>query len=205
LEPEIIRLILIVGMFGITGISDIKSREFEDKLLIPFIIVGILTYVLELPSLLDMVLIGIGIGFSISIWYFKLVAVGDLFGLLITAAFIPELFFQFLAVSLSISVLYTVGKNYKINKSFGNAETVFAEYHESLLKKKLGYFLFHKNINEKFTFPAATVIEGKKKFLFTINAESDFVHNNELVAYTLPMMFFFFCGASVLLFTNMMI
>ena len=205
MELEIVRLVLLACMFGITGISDLKTRYFEDKILIPFVVLGLLTYLVDYPSMEEIVLMALGIIVSFVTWYLRMVPTGDLFGMVIFSILMPEFFFYFLGASFGAALVYAVTKNYLKNKSVGSAEQVFSEYDEPLYKKKFGYFLFHKNYDdEKFTFSAETTENGNKKFSFLINAESEFSTKKGLVAYTLPMMFFFFCGTVLLLISSLL-
>lgn len=182
-EFEIIRAIIAVGMMSVATYYDVKTRYVDDKVWVlglgafaavssVFIFVFGMS-VQELINPLNIIGMMSGMGIAFTGWSMKFrgmgYATGDLFGLLALFAILPSFYgivipILVIIISCLCSVIITLGTNLRINIKTKN---LFSEFDEPAYKKILAYFTIHKKTeNEKFTFPAEIMVDGKRKFQF---------------------------------------
>lgn len=168
---------------SVAAYHDVKTRCVDDRVWIfgigAFVaaslifICGFGASIQELISPLNIIGMMSGIGIAFTGWIMKFrgmgYATGDFFGLLALFAILPSFYgivipIPVIIISCLFSVIITLGTNLGINIKSKN---LFAEFDEPAYRKMLAYFTIHKKIEkEKFTFPAETMVSGKRKFQF---------------------------------------
>lgn len=182
-EFEIIRAAITIGMMSVATYWDVKTRYVDDRVWIfglgSFVIASAVfifvfeTSTQELIGPLNIIGTMSGIGIAFAGWIMKFngmgYATGDFFGLSALSVVLPRfdgivipiLVIMFASV---LSIMITITLNLRNNIKTKN---FFSEFDEPAYKKVLAYFIIHRKMeNENFTFPAEITVNGKRKFQF---------------------------------------
>jgi hypothetical protein len=207
-EFEIIRASITIGMMSVATYLDVKTRYVDDRVWVfglGSFAIALATFIFvfeasiqELIGPLNIIGMMSGIGIAFAGWIMKFngmgYATGDLFGLsalsfilpVFDGIIIPVLVILFASV---FSIMITVALNLRINIKSKN---FFAEFDEPSYRKALAYFIIHrKTKNEIFTFPAETTVNGKRKFQFRHDPDTQEFSSDAKETYvctTIPMM-----------------
>ncbi|WKT57227.1 prepilin peptidase [Candidatus Nitrosotenuis chungbukensis] len=213
-EFEIIRVAITIGMMSVATYWDVKTRYVDDRVWVfglgSFIAISAVfifvfeTSIQELIGPLNIIGMMSGIGIAFAGWIMKFngigYATGDFFGLLSLSVILPKfdgvvipiLTIMFASV---LCVMITVILNLKINIKSKN---FFSEFDEPAYKKILAYFTIHKKMeNENFTFPAEITVNGKRKFQFRHDPDTQEFSSDAKETYvctTTPMMPYILAG-----------
>ncbi|QLH08635.1 prepilin peptidase [Candidatus Nitrosotenuis sp. DW1] len=207
-EFEIIRAAITIGMMSVATYWDVKTRYVDDRVwvfglgsfaAISAVFVFVFeTSIQELIGPLNIIGMMSGVGIAFAGWIMKFngmgYATGDFFGLLSLSVILPKfdgvvipiLTIMFASV---LCIMITIILNLKINIKSKN---FFSEFDEPAYKKILAYFIIHKKIeNENFTFPAEITVNGKRKFQFRHDPDTQEFSSDAKETYvctTAPMM-----------------
>jgi Flp pilus assembly protein protease CpaA len=213
-EFEIIRAMIAIGMLSVAAYLDVKTRYVDDRVWIfglsSFAIISAVfifvfeTSIQELIGPLNVIGMMSGIGIAFAGWIMKFngmgYATGDFFGLLALSIVLPRfdgivipiLVIMFASV---LCIMITIACNLRINIK---TKDFFSEFDEPAYKKVLAYFIIHRKMgNENFTFPAEITINGKRKFQFRHDPDTqEFSSETEgtYVCATMPMMTYILAG-----------
>lgn len=213
-EFEITRAAVTIGMISVATYWDVKTRYVDDRVwifgLCSFVIASAVfifvfeTGIQELVGPLNIIGMMSGIGIALAGWILKFsgmgYATGDFFGLLAISIILPEfdgVVIPILTIMFAsiLSIITAVTLNLRINIRSRN---FFPEFDEPAYKKVLAWLIIHrKTENEKFTFPAETTINGKRKFQFRHDPDTqEFASDTEgvYVCTTMPMMPYLLAG-----------
>ncbi len=213
-EFEISRAAIAIGMMAVATYSDVKTRYVDDRVwilgLCSFAITAAVfifvfeASVQELIGPLNIIGMMSGIGIAFTGWIIRSngigYATGDFFGLLALSIILPR--FDGITVPILViicasafSIICTVIHNLKINIKSRN---FFSEFDEPVCKKMLAYLTIHRKMeNENFTFPAETVVNGKRKFQFRHNSDTQEFSSEVKESYVCtatPMMLYILAG-----------
>jgi hypothetical protein len=155
-----------------------------------------------------------GAGIAFTGWIMKFIgmgyATGDFIGILTLSAILPSfdgiiipiLVFLFSCV---LGIIIIIAVNLRINIKSKN---FFSEFDEPAYKKILAYFIIHKKMeNENFTFPAEITVDGKRKFQFRHEPDTQkFVTKKMIyVCTTIPMMIFMLIGLGLAIMVSLVL
>ncbi len=207
-EFEIIRAIIAIGMMSVATYWDVKTRYVDDRVWIfgigsfaAVLVVFIFVFEVDIQELIGPLnIIGMmsGIGIAFAGWIMKFggtgYATGDFFGLLALSIILPS--FDGIIVPLlvimfasTLCIIIISVHNLKINIKSKN---FFSEFDEPTYKKVLACFTIHrKTEDENFTFPAEITVNGKRKFQFRHDPDTQKFSSDAKEIYvctTMPMM-----------------
>jgi len=213
-EFEIIRAVITVGMMSVATYWDVKTRYVDDRVWVfglgSFAIVSAVfifvfeTSTQELIGPLNIIGMMSGMGIAFAGWIMKSngmgYATGDFFGLLALSIILPRfdgIIIPILAIMFAsvLSIMIAVTINLRINIKSKN---FFSEFDEPAYKKVLAYFIIHRKMeNENFTFPAEITVNGKRKFQFRHDPDTQEFSSKTKGVYvytTTPMMTYILVG-----------
>lgn len=189
---ELIRIVLLLLMLGITSYFDIKHREVSDKYWLIFGVLGIVIYFFDWQehTSYDGLTIIITLITAAIMWkifpigkadILAFVCIGILMPTMAEFIMMPIALFAGSAVIAAISViLYNVILNtldgYKIKLG------PFYSFDEPLIRKLFAFFMIHrKRKRERFSICAENSINGNRKFCLGVkNVESEFVKDDDV-------------------------
>lgn len=224
-EFEIIRAAITVGMMSVAAYCDVKTRYVDDRVwvfgLSSFAIISSVfvflfgTSIQELINPLSIIgmMSGMGIAFTGWIMKFKGVgyATGDFIGMLALSIILPSfdgivIPILVLIFSCVLGTVITTAVNLRINIKSKN---FFSEFDEPSYKKILAYFIIHKKKeNENFVFPAEITVDGKRKFQFRHEPDTQkFVSETKViyVCTTIPMMISMLAGLGLTIVVSLLL
>ena len=224
-EFEIVRAVITVGMISVATYYDVKTRYVDDRVWVfglgSFAIMSlgfIFLFGMNIQELINpLSIIGMmsGMGIAFTGWIMKFngfgYATGDFIGMLALSAILPSfdgiiIPILVLIFSCVLGTVITIAVNLKINIKSKN---FFSEFDEPVYKKILAYFIIHKKAeNENFTFPAEITVDGKRKFQFRHEPDTqEFVSKTKViyVCTTIPMMIFMLVGLGVALAVSLLL
>lgn len=198
---EIYQLTLTISMFIITSLSDVKTRSINDKIWIVCGIIGIIIQALSDIECIECVIIvsAICIGITFYIWLLKIISSGDMFVMIALSIIVPKLettyFIPIIVLfeALVISSIYASIVNLKYNLKDIRSGKLFQDVDESTIKKVIAIFVIHKKRkDEKFTFSGTMMKDGKLKFQFLHNPNTqEFTESADYVSIAIPFIPFF--------------
>lgn len=187
-EFEIIRSAIAISMVSVAAYFDVKTRYVDDRVWVfglgSFGFVSLVFFfagndIQELIKPVNLIGMVSGMGIAFTGWVMKFkgagYATGDFFGLLALSVILPSfngIVIPILVIIISciLATVSTITANLKHNISSKNR---FSEFDEPTYKKIMAFFMIHKKSeNENFTFPAEITVDGKRKFLFRHNPDT---------------------------------
>lgn len=190
-------------MLGIASHYDLKSREVNDIVWIVFGTSGAFLYLFDVPILSHITLVGISLGILTSIfcWVLRLCGGADVLCIIALSVILPAyndipVAIIVLVIASAMSATYVIAFNvYKNTKSIILNKTLFSEINESVYKKLVAFFIIHQRTkNEKYGFPADLVVDGKRKFVFRHNPDTEKFGNGKYVMTAVPLVPFLMIG-----------
>jgi preflagellin peptidase FlaK len=184
-------------MLGIASYYDLKSREVNDIIWIVFGASGTFLYLFDVPILSHITLVGISLGILTPIfcWVLRLCGSADVLCIIVLSVILPAnndipVTIVVLVIASVMAAVYVITVNvYKNTKSIILNKTLFSEINESVYKKLAAFFIIHQRTkNEKCEFPADSVVDGKRKFAFRHNPDTEKFGNGKYVMTTVPLM-----------------
>ena len=176
-----VRVFLFVGMLGIAGIMDVKSRKIPDVLWLVFGGIGAVLYlwdysVMTTPYHVIAMLTSAFVG--VAIWRWKIAGTADAFAVIAMAIILP-VHYEFVMMPILVLVLVffvmssgTIIYNVVLNLSdVLRRKSLFSEFKDELFYRKAFAFVssHRKRKYERFVIPAETfmsITPNKKSFRF---------------------------------------
>lgn len=206
---EIVQAIITIFMFLIGTIQDLKSRSVSDVVWIIFGVSGLsVTLVGTEYVLLTGIVVVLCIGASFLVWRLGVIGTADFFAMIVFSVTMPRFApIEFVPIIVMICVMvcasaYTVIINLKRNITDIVSGNFFYDVDESIIKKIAASFFIHKKRrSEKFTFPGTVIVDGKTKFVFFHDPNSqEFDDTADYVCLAVPLMPFFLTVTIALVF-----
>jgi hypothetical protein len=174
----------------------VKSRKVNDVVWIIFGIAGTSLYFFDTPvSFVTFVWMIFGCIVAGGCW--KLHVYGGADGLSIITLSIVLPAYNHIPISICVllasfvlSSSYIITSNiFRNTRSLILNEKLFSEISEPVYKKMLAFFIVHRRSrNEKYRFAAESIVDGKRKFVFTHDPDSERFGNTKYVTSSVPMM-----------------
>ncbi len=203
---EEIRAVIAICMFAVAAFSDVKERKIHDIVWITFGGAGAVLYAAELPDILDIVSMTVGVVLALMFWFFRLYAGADALALISLSVILPTynefvIPLSMVVIATAMSIIYGIIYNVSVNlKTYRLNKKVFDEFGEPTYRKLAAFFLVHKRSrNEKFSFPAERIVSGKRKFRFRYDPDDEFSKDEVYVSLAMPLTLFFLIGLSLIL------
>lgn len=210
---EVIQIILATSMFSIATIADLQSRSVNDLIWLIFGSVGVIMTIIitvDNPNLIwnNLITTGICIIVSIIVWFMRCFGMADMFGIIVLSVILPQLYhiplipILVLNIAFILCFFYVIVSNIRYNLTDIFRVNLFQDIDESFVKKIFAFFLIHRRReDERFTFPSVQIVDGKKKFLFYHNLDTQcFTQKDIYVSPAVPMMPFFLISLFIILF-----
>jgi preflagellin peptidase FlaK len=184
-------------MLGIASYYDLRSREVNDIIWIVFGASGAFLYLFDVPILSHITLVGISLGILVSIfcWVLRLCGGADVLCIIALSVILPAhndipVAIVVLGIVSVMAAAYVITVNvYKNTKSIILNKTLFSEINESVYRKLAAFFIIHQRTkNEKYGFPADAIVDGKRKFAFRHDPDTEKFGNGKYVMTTVPLM-----------------
>lgn len=197
---ELVRIVLLSLMLGVTSYLDIRHREVSDKCWLVFSSAGIFLYLFDFAerTLYDGLVIITTLVLASLLWKFFPIGKADILAFACIGVLLPTLGgfvmvpIVLLAGSAVIAGISTISYNVILNTKDGIAmrRSPFFTFDESIIRKVLAFFMIHrKRDREKFSISAEQFIDGKKKFRLGIkDTESEFTKDDVFVECGTPML-----------------
>jgi len=196
-ETELIRVFIALVMLGTASYYDVRAREVNDLLWIVFGAAGAFLYVFDMHSFSIVTVISVGLGLFVAFlcWVLRLCGEADVLSLITLSVILPS--YEQVPVTMVVLVIasimafsYALTNNFYRNlKSLITNRKLFTDMDEPFYKKLAAFFLIHKrNENDEYKFSAETIIEGKRKFVFRHEPNSEMFGAANYVTTTLPLM-----------------
>ncbi len=195
-ETELIRVFIALAMFCAASYYDVRSREVNDLLWIVFGAAGALLYVFDVYSFSTVTVISVGLGLFVAFlcWVLRLCGDADVLSLATLSIILPSyeqvpVVIVVLAIASVTVFSYALTNNlYRNLKSLITNREIFADVDEPLYKKLVAFFLIHKrNEDERYEFSAETITEGKRRFVFRHQPNSEMFGNSNYVTTASPL------------------
>jgi preflagellin peptidase FlaK len=194
-EIELIRVLVAFTMLGAASYYDVRSREINDLLWVVFGAAGAFLYVFDAFSFSITTAIWAGLTLFVAFlcWMLRLCGDADVLALVTLSVILPSheqvpATIVVLVIASAIAFSYALTNNvYKNLKSLITNRELFADMDEPFYKKLVAFFIIHAR-NRKFEFSAETMIDGKRKFVFRHEPNSETFGNSNYVTTALPLM-----------------
>lgn len=200
---EEIRVFIAIFMFAVAAYSDVRQRRIHDMVWLAFGGTGAILYAVELPGIIDIVSMTVGISLASIFWFFRLYAGADALALVSLSVILPTyngfvIPLGVVVIATAISIVYGIVYNIAANSRtflLKNDKKVFEEFDEPIYRKIAAFFLLHKKSkNEKFVFPAERIVSGRRKFRFFYDPDEEFSKGEMYVSLAMPLTLFFLIG-----------
>lgn len=206
---EEIRIIIAISMFAAAAFYDVKERKIHDAVWLVCGGSGAILYAVELPGIIDVVSMAVGVTLASTFWFFRLYAGADALALVSLSVILPTYHdfiipLSMVVIATTISVIYGIIYNISANSRafLLNNKKIFEEFDEPLYRRITAFFLIHKRSkNEKFAFPAERVVSGRRKFRFRYDPDDEFSKDDAYVSLAMPLTLFFLIGLLGLILT----
>lgn len=205
---EELRAVVAICMFAAAAFSDVRERKIHDAVWLVCGGAGAILYAVELPSILDVVSMGVGVVLALAFWFLRLYAGADALALISLSVILPT-YNGFIippstvVIATAISVIYGVIYNVSVNfKTYRLNKKVFEEFDEPTYRKFAAFFLIHKRSkSEKFAFPAEKIVSGRRRFRFRYDPDGELSKDEAYVSLAMPLTLFFLIGLVGLIIT----
>lgn len=197
---ELVRVVLLFAMLGITSYFDIKQREVSDYWWLIFGGIGAALYFFDwqehtsyggLTIIITLVIASL-------LWKFYPIGKADILAFVCIGLLVPTMS-EFVMVPIAliaggmiIAGISVISYNIILNtKDFVKMNRdPFHVFDESLIRKMVAFFMIHSKRNrEKHSICAEDVIDGKRKFCLGIkNVESEFAKDGVFVECGTPLL-----------------
>ncbi len=179
---EIVHITLVISMLSIATLFDLKTRTINDVIWIIFATIGFTTNMfLGYVGIKYLIIVGICVLVSLLCKRMKIIATADMLCIITLSVIITEfnnVKFISLLITMNAFVLsffYVIITNVLFNLKDLTKHSLFYEIDESFMKKIFAIFYIHKKKKfEKFIFPGITEINGKKKFVFSHDPDTQY-------------------------------
>ena len=198
---EEIRIIIAICMFAAAAFFDVKERKIHDIIWLVCGGAGAILYAVELPDIIDVVSMAIGVTLASTFWFFRLYAGADALALISLSVILPTYHdfiipLSMVVIATAISVIYGIIYNVAANsRTLLLNNKIFEEFDEPLYRRIVAFFLIHKRSkSEKFAFPAEKIVSGRRKFRFRYDPDDEFSKDDVYVSLAMPLTLFFLIG-----------
>jgi len=198
-------------MFASAAYSDVKERKIHDIVWLVCGGMGAILYAFELPDMLDIASMAVGISLASTFWFFRLYAGADALAVISLSVILPTyngfiIPLSVVVIATAISAVYGIIYNVAANSRtflFDNKK-IFEGFDEPLYRRIVAFFLIHKRSkSEKFSFPAESITSGRRKFRFHYDPDDAFSKDDVYVSLAMPLTLFFLIGLVGLVITIM--
>ncbi|MBI1664011.1 MAG: hypothetical protein IS860_11140 [Nitrosopumilus sp.] len=199
---EEIRAVIAISMFAAAAFFDVKERKIHDIIWLVCGGAGAILYAVELPDIIDVVSMAIGVTLASTFWFFRLYAGADALVLISLSIILPTYHgfiipLSMVVIATAISVIYGIIYNVSANSRtfLLDNKKIFEEFDEPLYRRIVAFFLIHKRSkSEKFAFPAEKIVSGRRKFRFRYDPDDEFSKDEVYVSLAMPLTLFFLIG-----------
>ena len=195
-------------MFAAAAFFDVKERKIHDIIWLVCGGAGAILYAVELPDIIDVVSMAIGVTLASTFWFFRLYAGADALALISLSVILPTYHdfiipLSMVVIATAISVIYGIIYNIAANsRTLLLNNKIFEEFDEPLYRRIVAFFLIHKRSkSEKFAFPAEKIVSGRRKFRFRYDPDDEFSKDDVYVSLAMPLTLFFLIGLVGLIIT----
>ncbi|KER05771.1 peptidase A24A prepilin type IV protein [Marine Group I thaumarchaeote SCGC AAA799-E16] len=206
---EEIRIIIAICMFAAAAFYDVKERKIHDIIWLICGGAGAILYAVDLPDIIDVVSIAVGVTLASTFWFFRLYAGADALALISLSVILPTYHgfiipLSMVVIATTISIIYGIIYNISANSRtfLLDNKKIFEDFDEPLYRRITAFFLVHKRSkNEKFAFPAEKIVSGRRKFRFRYDPDDEFSKDEMYVSLAMPLTLFFLIGLVSLVIT----
>lgn len=193
-------------MFAAAAFFDVKERKIHDIIWLVCDGAGAILYAVDLPDIIDVVSMTVGVTLASTFWFFRLYAGADTLALISLSVILPTYHgfiipLSMVVIATTISVIYGIIYNIAANSRtfLLDNKKIFEEFDEPLYRRIAAFFLIHKRSkNEKFSFPAERIVSGRRKFRFRYDPDDEFSKDEAYVSLAMPLTLFFLIGLACL-------